>query len=252
MATHGFIHRLKEALRRRRTSTNPVVRQTVAGLFAARHLVLSVTDPANRALLFVRWFRPESLHQTTPLTWPDRYPEIFSLCRDHFGAESEIRILSFGCSTGEEVLTLRRYFSKAFITGAEINPRSLATCRALPVDARIRFTTPDAASLARYAPFDLVTCMAVLQRTPHRVERLGIRDISRLYPFARFDRQLVELDSLIRPGGLLVLQHAQYRFEDSSIASRYDALPGSRAADGGRRRAASAPPRNGASARPPR
>ena len=52
-------------------------------------------------------------------------------------ARQDIKILSYGCSTGEEVLTLRNYFPNAHIIGAEINKHSLAKCRQLPVDEKI-------------------------------------------------------------------------------------------------------------------
>jgi chemotaxis methyl-accepting protein methylase len=87
-----------------------------------------MTDAGYRSIFVLQVFNREHLHQTTALTAMDRYPRIFSACRDFFGDRQDLKILSFGCSTGEEVLTLRRYFPSAFITGAEINRRSLASC----------------------------------------------------------------------------------------------------------------------------
>ena len=71
-------------------------------------------DPAYRALLKLRFLPPADLHQTAALTRMDRYPEIFSICRDYFAAARDLRILSYGCATGEEVMTLRRYFQPRF------------------------------------------------------------------------------------------------------------------------------------------
>src|SRR6266850_1421443 len=73
-------------------------------------------------------------------------------------------------------------------------------------------------------PFDAIFCMAVLQRTPHTVEGEGITSLQDIYPFEKFERQISELDSLLRPGGLLIVHHAQYRMRDTTVAARYTLL----------------------------
>jgi tRNA G46 methylase TrmB len=62
-------------------------------------------------------------HQLVDWTAPDRYPEIFAAAAA--AAPDARRILSFGCSTGEECVSLAQYFPKAEIVGAEINVLSL-------------------------------------------------------------------------------------------------------------------------------
>jgi len=172
----------------------------------------------------VRWFRPRAVHQTTTRTWLDRYPEIFRACRDYLGHQQELRILSFGCSTGEEVVTLRNYFPTDWITGAEINPRSLAICRSLPVDDRTSFIYSTREAVRARGPYDAIFCMAVLQRTPHAIESAGLTSLKDIYPFERFEQQVSELDAILKPGGLLVIHHTQYRLGDSSLGARYSPL----------------------------
>lgn len=75
--------------------------------------------------------------------------------------------------------------------------------------------------MAERGPYDAIFCMAVLQRTPHIVAEKGWQSLRRLYPFERFDRQVGELDALLRPGGLLVVHHTQYLFSDAAVAPRY-------------------------------
>jgi chemotaxis methyl-accepting protein methylase len=48
-------------------------------------------------------------------TAPNRYPEIFAAAVA--AAAAARRILSFGCSTGEECVSLAEYFPKAEIIG---------------------------------------------------------------------------------------------------------------------------------------
>jgi SAM-dependent methyltransferase len=221
---------LKEMLRTHRESGSAVVRYGIGAIYAARDLARVcrsfITDDKYRSTTLLRWFKPRRLHQTTVLTWMDRYPTIFSACRDFFGGSSEIRILSFGCSSGEEVLTLRRYFPNAFIIGAELNPRNLALCRKHKVDGRIAFVHSDRAAIEKRGPFDLIFCMAVLQRTPHAVEGQRLTSLKEIYPFEKFDRQVSELDSYLKKGGLLVIHHTQYFFADASVGAKYGALEG--------------------------
>jgi len=196
----------------------------VSAVDGAHRFARFVSDHEYRSIVLTKLTAPERLHQTTALTWPDRYPRIFAACRRYFGESEELRILSFGCSTGEEVLTLRRYFPRAVITGAEINRRSLDVCRSRPADAKISFVYSDRAVIAGRAPFDAIFCMAVLQRTPHAVQADRTVSLRRIYPFDRFDRQLADFDAWLKPGGLLVIHHTQYRVSDASVAARYAPL----------------------------
>ena len=57
-------------------------------------------------------------HQPANHTWSNRYPDLFS---DAAKAIADpVRILSYGCSTGEECWTLRHYFPNALGVGASI------------------------------------------------------------------------------------------------------------------------------------
>jgi hypothetical protein len=220
----GRLARLKSKLRASRTSTSPIVRLGIAAITAAYKAVLFVVDGKYRSVALLKGLNRGVVHQTTPDTWLDRYPRIFAACQTHLCERKDLRILSFGCSTGEEVLTLRRYFPSAFITGAEINRRSLAICRKREVDKRISFVYSERTILAQHGPFDAIFCMAVLQRTPQAVIQQGLIDLKRIYPFEKFDRQVAELDELLANGGLLVIRHTQYRLQDASVGWKYAAL----------------------------
>src|SRR4051812_13585169 len=83
--------------------------------------VMDAVRPAltaeGRGQLWTKITHARELHQTTPYTEEDRYPELMGLAAKlRPGAK---RILSFGCATGEELLTLRRYFPSAELVGAE-------------------------------------------------------------------------------------------------------------------------------------
>lgn len=155
-----------------------------------------------------------SVHQADSTTCFDRYPALFSATRSLLRGRASPRILSFGCASGEEVATLRRYFPDAVIVGLEINRRLLLACRGLQLDDRITFTGSRAAAFAR-GPFDAIFCMAVLTRRPHEVERRQMTDISAYYPFDRFADTVRALAAQLSDEGLLIVEHALYRVDDA-------------------------------------
>lgn len=218
----------KQAIRKRRDSRNPLVRLGVSVLYAlwkgAQSAFRFCTDANFRSILLLRLTKGEKIHQTTPTTGMDRYPAIFSACRDYFADRPDLKILSFGCSTGEEVLTLRKYFPQAHITGAEVNRRSLAACRRLPVDERVRFVFSSPKQISENGPYDAIFCMAVFQRTPQLVTAKGMESLQKIYPFERFERQITELDGFLNPQGLLVIHYSQYSLEDTAVSFQYKAL----------------------------
>lgn len=188
--------------------------------------VRALGSSEGRSLLWTRLRHRERLHQTSGYTEAERYPELFDRCaalRPDAG-----RILSFGCSTGEELEAIRRRWRHARIVGAEINPRSRRiAARRLAHDPAICVVTPEAIDGA----FDVVFALAVLQVQPHRVADQGIADLSPIYPFARFDKQVERLVAMLAPGGLLCVMHAHYRIEDSRAAALLERLHDSPALD---------------------
>lgn len=46
-------------------------------------------------------------------------------------------------------------------------------------------------------------CMAVLQRTPDKITRQGVKSLKKIYPFEKFEKQIIELDSYLKKGGLI-------------------------------------------------
>jgi len=154
-------------------------------------------------------------HQGPNKTTFDRYPEMFAAAAAV--APDAQRILSFGCSTGEECVTLANYFPNAQIVGTDINPLNLLKARKHR-SGRIRFVYASDRILSGFGGFDAVFCMAVL-RTWKR------KRIAEFYPFDRFAERALFLESLVRPNGLLVIHGATYRFGDTARQWAYEAIP---------------------------
>ncbi|MBW7475803.1 class I SAM-dependent methyltransferase [Paenibacillus oenotherae] len=224
----GMIGTAKQTVQLHRSSRNPFVRFGVSTLSmiwnGARSAIRVCVNADYRSILLMRLLNSKNVHQTTSRTFMDRYPDIFAACRDYFDGKQELKILSYGCSTGEEVLTLRQYFPTAHIVGAEINRNSLAVCNSRPVDDKITFIYSTRDEIQKHGPFDAIFCMAVLQRKPHYIAEKGIRSLKKIYPFEKFEQQIIELDGLVNPQGLLVVHFTQYSLSDTAAASRYEAL----------------------------
>jgi len=131
-------------------------------------------------------------HQGPTRTAFDRYPEIFAAAA--VAAPDARRVLSFGCATGEECVSLATYFPAAEIVGADINPVILLKARKHQSD-RIRFVYASDRTLSQMGGFDAVFCMAVLRHAGR-------------YSFEDFEERALFLETLVRPGGLLVIQFA--------------------------------------------
>ena len=177
----------------------------------------------GRALLWTFVVHRRGLHQTEAFTWLNRYPVLFDLAAK---LEPDARrILSFGCSVGEELVSLRRRFPRAEIVGAEINARSRAIARRrVAGDTRITVIGPESMADS----FDLVFALSVLQRDPHGLKNeMEPKHLAARYPFARFDAGVRDLVGRLRPGGLLIVANTLYRVEDSSSAAGLEPIAAS-------------------------
>ena len=94
-----------------------------------RRLWRLAVDPPYRNLTLLHLLRPKGAFQPFNDTKANRYPKIFGFVQARLGAESNVRILSYGCSTGEEVFSIRGYFPRAGIKGIDINAANIAVCR---------------------------------------------------------------------------------------------------------------------------
>lgn len=171
----------------------------------------------RRASLWTRIAHRHEVHQTTPYTREERYPALFDLAASL--APDAKRILSFGCSTGEELAALRRRFPDAEIIGAEINPRSRRiAARRGAADPRMLVLHPRSLE----GSFDIVFALAVLQREPHKIAEMRVENLSPYYPHRRFDSALRDLSDRLKRDGLLCVANAHYRVEDSSVAGEFE------------------------------
>lgn len=137
----------------------------------------------------------------------DRTPAIFKTVRDFF---PKLKILSFGCSSGEEVRCLKSiYFRDAIVHGIDINRQLIEENISKNRDKEVSYYH-DFDKLSD--DYDIIFCMSVLCRWPEN---------QFTYKFCDFEETLEKLDLKLKVGGYIVVYNGQFPFEETRVARRY-------------------------------
>jgi SAM-dependent methyltransferase len=192
---------------------------------AVRKLWRVVVDKPYRHAMWLYLARPRGAFQPFNNTQPDRYPVVFRFVQSALGRDSAIKILSYGCSTGEEAFSLREYFPHATIKGIDINAANIAVCRqrlATALDTNIVFVTAASAAAEPSGIYDAIFCMAVLRHSG-----LGLAGITRSDPLLRFEdfaRAVADFERCLKHGGLWVIRHSHFRLCDAPVSERFETI----------------------------
>jgi hypothetical protein len=155
----------------------------------------------------------------------DRYPATFAFVHASLLEINGVRILSFGCSTGEEVFTLRGYFPEAEIVGLDINHFNILICywRLFVGNfKKIKFRVAGSSAGEDLESYDAIFCMAVFR---HGALSTGIHSSCVKYiDFSLFSASITSICRCIKPGGYLALRHSNFRFEDVPISSEFECV----------------------------
>lgn len=174
-----------------------------------------------REAIRIARYKSDTIHQITNTTMYDRYPKIFEEVSKLLNDVYYPTLLSYGCSTGEETESLRKYFPISKIVGADINKYCLRICKKRVSDPDIHFVLSDISRICQLGLYDSIFCMAVFQRTPEKINSEKVENLSEIYPFSRFEKQIIELDSVLKIGGYLIIHFSQYHFFDTSVSNKY-------------------------------
>ncbi|HSH67985.1 MAG TPA: methyltransferase domain-containing protein, partial [Bacteroidia bacterium] len=160
-------------------------------------------------------------HQFSTYTKKNRYPELFNECKKFFRNRTDLKILSFGCSTGEEVESLGLFLTDASITGVDINKYCIQQCNKKYKHPLWNFIHVSSAEFLNSANYDAVFCLAVFQHPENRYKK---NNSSKKYPFSKFEDQLEGLDKKLKPGGLLFIDHSDFSFLQTRVSKKYTVL----------------------------
>jgi len=147
---------------------------------------------------------------------------LFSQCEAALKHIANPHIISFGCSTGEEVFSLAEYMPHAKITGVDINKWCLKQCNKQNKNKNLSFINRVSQEYDKLDNVDALFCLAVFQRSENRVNNLI--KIDKGLTFQRFEKEMSILDKKLKVGGLLFLDHCDFRFEDTVTASNYQSF----------------------------
>jgi len=157
--------------------------------------------------------------QTSSATELNRYPKLFQIVAKELEPVSNPRILSFGCSSGEEVFSIKEYIPGAELSGVDINRRSISIAKKRDKAGAYRFFHFRDDAWKSEMGYDCILALAVFQKTDHwdsmRRESLDV------FTFDKFQQMTGQLDSMLKPGGLFVIDHADFSFLDLSISKKF-------------------------------
>ena len=219
---------LKQKIKLFKTSRHPLKRAiytSILYLWKTFHTIHKfLFRPDYRSFLWLKYKKNTDIHQIHNYTQHNRYPALFLASQKLMQNTPNLKILSFGCSTGEEVFTLNQYFPNADIVGVDINKKNIKKALQNNTTQKNTFSYEIESTLNENKPFDIIFVLAVLQRTENRDE--SIFDSSMIYPFEKFNTKIEELDYFLKKGGLFVIDQADYFFEDCKVSSKYEIIDG--------------------------
>lgn len=186
------------------------------------YLVLKlITISSFRNQTFSRIRFKKHFHQTSHYTEINRYPDLFEICRDHFKHKPDIRILSFGCSTGEEVFSIGKYLPDARITGTDISKWCIRECRKKNKNKNLDFVHCRSEKFNKLNNLDAIFCLAVFQHPDNRLMSTGSASE---YLFSQFENQIIILDKKLKTGGLLFIDNCDFNFFETVVSEHYSPL----------------------------
>ncbi len=161
-------------------------------------------------------------HQLTATTSYNRYPGIFGLVKYFFDeGRAPVKILSYGCSTGEECFTLKEYFPFSTIIGVDIYKPNLEKAIKRNYSKDISFLLSTTGNIEKNGPYDIIFVMSVLCRWEDTKDK---ENCSSEYPFHQYENGIYQFDNVLKRGGVLVIYNSNYCFCDSSFYHKYKPL----------------------------
>lgn len=189
-------------------------------LWPFREIYHFVTKSTRRAEVFTAFKHGSKYFQRSTYTTLNRYPLLFNQCRLLLQDVKQPALLSYGCSTGEEVISLSYYLPEARIMGVDINPRCIRICNKKNRNALHVFCEVGDPLFTKSGLFDAIFCMAVFQRIENRPYIPGRRATG--FTFQVFEAEIELLHNKLRTGGYFFITESDFSFLDTRFAACYE------------------------------
>ena len=165
----------------------------------------------------------------------NRYIEEYTTIKEHLenlgddSTNSEKRLLSFGCSVGNEAITLATNYTdpKYSIFGVDIDEETLEEAatnianEVVPTYGKDKVTLFNGQNtkISEYGPYDAIFANSVF--CIHPPPKGGAKEILERFSFSDFDASISYLDESLKVGGILGIVNTNYIFSDASVYNKY-------------------------------
>jgi hypothetical protein len=174
-------------------------------------------------------------HGTAMNRYPEEYTNLKAILEQSPPTpnnDDERKILSFGCSTGEEPLSLAQlYFPSPSVKifGVDVADKAIGAASEkaqLEPDGKITIIDGRINSPKAYGPFDIVLansvfCIYGMRGVPYQ----DITYVMEHFSFDTFQNMLSEIDSYLKVDGVLAIHNSNYNFMDTQLyVDKYEAI----------------------------
>jgi len=172
-----------------------------------------ILNPRYRSEQVSRIKYSNEIIQVSTYTKENRYPVLFKQIALELKDIENPKILSFGCSTGEEVFSLKKIIPNADIVGVDINRWCIKKANRKNSDCNFFHANNKAWEKKNY--YDCILALAIFQKSIHREP--GQKVTTDLFRFSTFEKNVTELSQLLKIDGLFILDNSDYQFSDLAI-----------------------------------
>ena len=168
---------------------------------------------------------PGTRVQPNHATALNRHPRLFNTAVDYLKGQgiTASKVLSYGCSTGEEPASLSElYFPQANVVGVDIVPEVVEKARSTfgASHPRVTFDLSTPEAIRKHGPFDAIFAMSVLCR----IDCKTFEALNKIFTLKDFAAHIELLDSVLKPGGVMVILNGNYSVLDTPSAANYTVI----------------------------
>lgn len=127
--------------------------------------------------------------------------------RTMLGHRAPRRVLSYGCSVGDELISLIAMMPQIQLFGCDVSEAALSQAEAASSAFGARVFRSAPRHVRRHGPYDVILANSVFCRHPESTRVDSLHD---LFPFSSFEDGIGELLDVLAPGGIFQIVDSNY------------------------------------------